>query len=148
MTRKALSLLCKSFLGRCVPGYTAITTAIITSIVIMLLGVSIAFISLSGRTATLNFTVKQRATYLAQACLEEALLKLANDPNYIGNETIQVQIESQTEPCSIGEITTSGANKIIPTQALFSSFSSSAATKLRLTVQASDLAWVSLVEVP
>ena len=92
-------------------GFIAITTAIFFGIVIVLLALSSALISSLTRTGALDASLKAQTDFLARTCLEHALLKLAQDPSYAGNETITVGQDN----CSVASIVSSPLNKIITT---------------------------------
>lgn len=120
-------------------GYLAITTAIILSFLIL------AIVSVSGSTAlfsrdnNLDFELKKNSYFLARACLEYALIKLADSPSYSGNETRDID----SDQCRVISVETSGLNKIIKTRSQVLG----ATTNLRLTVVAANLSTVSLEEV-
>ncbi len=124
------------------PGYIALISAIMISAIITLIGLSISFSSLYSRTAGSVLFQKQIANNFANACLEHALLQLSLNNTYSGNETVTVALNGNSVQCSIGQITTSGSNKIVKARAT----SSGATTNLTLTVQAATLSQVSLIE--
>ncbi len=120
-------------------GYIAITTAIITSFVILLVAAVLGSSNLLSRLNDLDFSSKRYSYFLARSCVDTALLKLAKDLSYAGNETITIS----TDSCTIQPVITSGANKIIKASAQFNS----TYTNLKVTVTSLDLTTVSLEEV-
>lgn len=118
-------------------GYIALITALFMGITIVLLATTSALIAGMSRRGALDLSLKSQSTFAAQSCLERALLNLARTPSYTGSETIAV--DSST--CTIGAITASGANKIIPV----SSTVNKSTTNLRATVS-SSLEKLSLIE--
>lgn len=119
-------------------GYIAITTSIILAILIMAVAISFGSSNIFTRFNVLDLTSKQTSYFVARSCLNRALLSLADNSNYSGNETIDVS----SYQCVISPIETSGANKIIKSRAQISG----ATTNLKLTVGSSNLSTVSLEE--
>ena len=119
-------------------GYIAITTAIILSIVIMVVAISLGSSSLFTRFAFVDFNNKQASYFVARSCLDYALLQLSQNSAYVGNETVNIG----SYQCSIQAVETSGSNKIIKARSQISG----ATTNLKLTVVASTLSTVSLEE--
>lgn len=118
-------------------GYIALITALFMGITIVLLATTSALITGLNRRGALDLALKSQSAFVAQGCLQHALLKLASTPSYAGSETIIIDNDS----CTIGIISSSGANKIIPV----SSTVNKSTTNLRVTVSES-LETVSLVE--
>ncbi len=127
------------------PGYIALSSVIIISLVLASLSAAIILSSYTARNSTLAATNKQQTEYAARGCLDQALLKLSSNSTYGGNESISYSASKLVNlNCSIGTITANGSNKIIPVTATINTVR----TKLNLTVQASNLVRVSLQEVP
>lgn len=120
-------------------GYIAITTSVILSFVVFVVAASAGSASLFSRNNNLNFSFKKTSYFVSKSCLDYALLQIALNSNYAGDDTIMID----TYQCTIQTIETSGSNKIIKSRAQISG----ATTNLRLTVVASDLSTVSLEEV-
>jgi len=124
------------------PGYMAITVAIMVSIVMVLLGVALSTLSLFGQTNGVTETLKQKSAYAARGCMERALLTLSLNNAYTGNETITLQADGETLTCNIGPITTQGPNKVIKTQATVRDLT----TNISETVDGASLSTVSIQE--
>lgn len=119
-------------------GYIAVVSSLIlTAIIITVVLVSASSVFF-GRAGTFIFKDKKSTRFLAESCLEVALLNLADDKGYSGNETITVGSSS----CKIGPITLAAENRIVNSSAS----STLSATNLQLTVVSTTLAKVSLEE--
>lgn len=119
-------------------GYIAITTSIILSLVVMVVAIALGSSNLLSRVSVVEFTDKQMSLIAARSCLDWARLKLAENPNYTGNETITVS----SYQCFVRPVQTSGSNKIIEARSQVNG----ATTNLKLTAASSDLSTVSLEE--
>lgn len=119
-------------------GYIAITTSIILSVLILALSVALGSAHLMTRLNAVDYSNKQSSLFIARSCLNYAMLKLADNSLYGGNETINIS----SYQCTIRTIQTSGLNKIIESRSQVSG----ATTNLRLTVNATNLSTVSLEE--
>ena len=121
-------------------GFIALMSAIIVSAVILVVTVTLSYSSFFTRYNLLDSEFKDRSAALAEGCVDMALLKLAVDPSYSGNETVNIGSES----CQIRPVLTSGSNKIIETQASFQN----AFTNLRVTIDQNTFVVVSWAEIP
>ncbi len=121
-------------------GYIAISSVIFITAVMSIVGAAIAFTSFVTRSNTLADTNKQQSTMAANACIEQAVLNLALNSGYVGNE--QVTIPGSTITCTINQITISGSNKTIQTVATVNN----STTRLQEVVQSANLAKVSYQE--
>ncbi len=119
-------------------GYIAITISLILSFLLLAITTSVGFSTWFSRFGSLDAVSKQTSFYLAQACLEKAKLKLAQNNNYTGNETINVG----SYTCRIYGITTQGSQKTIQTRAAINN----AATNFQLVVNMPQLTTTSLQE--
>lgn len=119
-------------------GYIAVVSSLILTALVLAIILTSASNVFFGLTNVLISKSKKTTKYLAESCLETALLSLANDKSYTGNETITIASSS----CKIVSIVNQGATKIIKSSAS-SSYSS---TNLILTVSSTTLQKVSLEE--
>jgi hypothetical protein len=72
-------------------GFIALTTLSILFLISLSIGIGLALRSI-GRTKTaLQINQSSQAFYLANLCAENALMKLKENVNYSGNETIQIE---------------------------------------------------------
>ncbi|MBI4993589.1 hypothetical protein HZC33_01340 [Candidatus Wolfebacteria bacterium] len=120
-------------------GYIALTSAVIISALIMIIALTLSSGSFSGRFDILGVEFKKISRALAEACAETALLKLAQNSSYSGDENIQIG----DKQCSILAIESAGGQKIIKTKANFQNF----ITNLKIAVSISNLAVVYWEEV-
>ncbi len=119
-------------------GYIAITTSIVLSILILVIAISLGSASLFSRNNNLNFSYKQTGYYVAKSCLDYALLQLALNSGYAGNEAQAVD----SYQCGILPVVTAAPNKIIRATSTIQGV----ATNLKLTVDSATLSTVSLEE--
>ena len=63
-------------------GFMALMSAIIISVVLLLLVTNLSLTGFYDRSNILDGELKERSSALAEACVDTAILKLANDPTY------------------------------------------------------------------
>lgn len=119
-------------------GYIAITTALIFGLLALFLAVSLGTTTLLARSGWREVENKKASYFLAHSCLETALLRMGQDYNYMGNETVTVG----SDQCTIMTIEISGQNSVIKSRAVVGG----ATTNLKLAVDKS-LSRVTLEEV-
>ena len=119
-------------------GYIAITSAVIISVLIMGVVFAVSFSGFFNRFNILDSSLKETANSLAEACAETALVKLAENSNYGGNENIAIG----DEQCAISALETNGNQKIIKTKAIVQN----AVANFKITVDAATLSIVSWEE--
>lgn len=71
-------------------GYIALISILIISAVLTLIVFSASHLSISQLTMALEKNQAKESYYLAQACAEEALMKLKEDVGYRGNEVLNI----------------------------------------------------------
>lgn len=69
-------------------GFIALITILIISAIILLMLISTSLANLDQLKMVLQKNQASESFYLATACAEEALIKLKDDLNYTGNETL------------------------------------------------------------
>lgn len=121
-------------------GYIALTSAIIISVFLMVIALTISSSSFSNRFSILDSEIKEKSSALAEGCVQVALLRLAQNSAYAGNE--DVSIDGKT--CSILPIETGIGQKIIKTRAAVQGFN----TNFKVVVNSSDLSIISWDELP
>src|SRR3989344_207589 len=119
-------------------GYIAMTSAIIISILVMMIVFAINLIGYFGRSNVLTSELKDMSLSLAEGCAEKALLKYAEDNAYAGNEPITVDARQ----CSILPIEVSGSDKILKTKAIVENTTSN----IKVVFKGSDMTIVSWEE--
>ena len=71
-------------------GFIALVTVLIIFAIVLLVGLSISLLSINEAQMGLRKSLSSQAYYLANLCAEDALMKLKEDINYSGNETIGI----------------------------------------------------------
>ena len=71
-------------------GFIALITVLILLGIVLIIGLSSSFLSIGEASMSLQKSQSSQAYYLANLCAEDALMKLKIDPNYSGNETINI----------------------------------------------------------
>lgn len=82
-------------------GFAALTAAIIISTILLVMMAGTAGIAWRGRFAALDYENKKISVALAQACVQTAILELAQNPAYLGNEIIAVGADRFCKICPI-----------------------------------------------
>lgn len=101
-------------------GFIALTSILIVGAIVLTISIGLSLRSIGETNMSLGEQLSNRASGLAHACAEDALLKLKNDLNYSGNETV---IIDRSDSCDILAIEGSGnTDRTIKTQAMFSGF--------------------------
>jgi predicted chitinase len=72
-------------------GFIALITLLILFLISLSIGVGFALRSIGRAKTSLQINQSSQAFYLANLCAEEALMKLKENINYPGNETIQIE---------------------------------------------------------
>lgn len=120
-------------------GFIALMSAIIISVILLLIVVNLSFSSFYSRSNILDSELKERSSALAEACVDTALLKLANNPLYfppVGGESVEVDGET----CIIESVS---GGTIINIRADYKNY----ITKLEVEVD-SDIAVIRWEEIP
>ncbi len=120
-------------------GFIALISSIIISAVLVAVVFSLSFSGFFTRFNLLDSEYKERSYELAYACFNVAVLRLASDSGYLGNETVTVGADT----CQIRTITTPGT---IETKAIMSV--DGATTNLRGVINLTNFTVTSLIEVP
>ncbi len=128
-------------------GFVALITAIILSLILISITVTLNQSGYLTRSSLLDTEYKERSTALAEACANVALLKLANDPTY--QVASPQQISVGTDSCWIHSVVT-GTQDTIKASATFQDTAAGkgVSTNLIIVVNASDLSVQSWNEVP
>ena len=94
-------------------GYIALISAVIISVVLLTLITGAGWRGYQSRFNILNSELKAMSASLAEACVDTAILKLAEDNSYSGNKLITVG----SETCQIKVISPGASPVIIETSA-------------------------------
>ncbi len=65
-------------------GSVALTTVLVISAVLLMGGVTLVLTSMDLALSTKDYESKITMTSLSRTCLEESLIRLKSDPNYVG----------------------------------------------------------------
>jgi len=111
------------FLKKSDKGFIALTSAIVIVLVLVTITVVVSISGFLGRFNILNVEFKEKSYGLAEACVEVAIIKLANNPLYSpSNECVPVDDSCLPPPgentCTIVSVT-GGANKTIRAKAVY-----------------------------
>ncbi|MBI4087503.1 MAG: hypothetical protein HY434_01590 [Candidatus Liptonbacteria bacterium] len=120
-------------------GYIGIVSALIISAVVVLIMVAVGQISFLNRINISDTHLKKKSRALAEGCVDTALLKLASNASYAGNETITVA----SDTCKIVSVVSSSTGKIISAQGKFLG----AVTDVKATVDTNTFSIVGWEEV-
>ncbi len=121
-------------------GFIALVSAVIISLTLLAIVLSLNFSSFFTRFNILDSENKKRSGLLADACLDIAHMKLTEDSTYLGGEIIRQGDDS----CRICPVTTSSGSITVTTRVTVGS----AVTNLTMNVDASTLAVESTKELP
>jgi hypothetical protein len=124
-------------------GFVALLSVIIITVVLVVISVSVSTTSFFSRFNVADAEYKRLSSSLAEACADQALLKLAQDPSYApapGGDTISVGSSS----CKIFSVTSSPTQFTIQTKAVFQK----AVTNIQIIVDNSSYSVISRQELP
>lgn len=122
-------------------GFIAITTTMILMVILLVVATSLSFSGFFTRYNILDSELKKVSVALAEGCVDQALLELANDSSYSPSNQI-VSIGGNF--CTIKNITTSGGEKNINVEADYQHY----ITNLSVKVNPTSLVVTSWQEVP
>lgn len=121
-------------------GFIALITAIVLSVVLIIISIALNRVGFLTRAETLDAEYKMRSQALSEACADLTLLKLTTNPSYSGNETLSVGADS----CNIFTFDPSTNPIVFETIATFQQ----ATTHLQIKASKVDLSIVSWDEIP
>jgi len=124
-------------------GYIAVTSAILISFLILVITGALSLSLYFSRFNVFSSQAKEGSLTLAEGCADMALLRLAENPAYGGNETV---IVTPSSTCAILPIVSQGAQKTIKTSATFQR--STSIIKVIVNQPASAISLLSWEEVP
>ncbi len=75
-------------------GYIALTTSILLSISLLLMVTAVSFQGFASRFTILESELKEESIFLAEACVQTAILKYAQDDSYTGDESVTIGTDS------------------------------------------------------
>ena len=108
-------------------GYIALISLIIIGAIVLILAITLTFITISQTQNMISQNQSLKSYYLANACAHYALLKLQDNASYGGNETVSLGSYN----CQVGQIL--GSNNTNRTINASSNVSSSG-TKIQIII--------------
>ncbi|MBU6501139.1 MAG: hypothetical protein KGJ89_04615 [Patescibacteria group bacterium] len=120
-------------------GYIALLSALIISAVVVVIILTLGQGTYLHRINIANSYFKERSRALAGACVETGLLDLTSNPNYSGNETINVA----SDTCRIVSVVSGGTGRVISAQGIFQN----SYTNYKVTVATSTVSILGWEEV-
>lgn len=123
-------------------GYIAVVSAMVIMTVLLLLATTTSMASFYSRFNALDRENKKVGTALAESCVDSALLKLAMNSSYLGNETVSVGSNS----CKICPVSAAGQIRNFSTKATYNQTVTNFAVKS--TLNANSLSINSWQEIP
>lgn len=121
-------------------GYIAITSSIIISFLLMTIVFTLSSASFFSRSNILDANQKEISLALAEACADSALLKLAQNSSYAGNENVNIG----SDTCSILALESPPGQKIIKTWANYKGYR----TNIKITINHPAMTILSWEELP
>jgi hypothetical protein len=121
-------------------GYIALISAIIISILIMGIALTLSLTGFFNRSNLLDSEFKEMSSSLSEACVSTALFKIAQNESYAGNESVVIGSYN----CSILPLESAGGQKIIKATATVQN----STTNLRVTVDKTTLQVIYWEEIP
>jgi hypothetical protein len=120
-------------------GFIALISAVIISIILLLMITNTSLTSFYSRSNILDYELKALAKALAEGCADTAILRLIEDPIYSGSETVPIGGDT----CSILSVTTAPSGKTILVAASYKNY----VTNLKIVVQSTDMSVISWEEI-
>ncbi len=132
-------------------GYIALISALLISVSLLTLVIAVSSEGFYSRFNVLESEQKEISTYLAEACVQTAILEIAQDSNYNDDpEIIPVGESSENLECEIVSVDTGTfpSTRLIRTQGI----NGDAYTNLEVEIGASPtheiISWIELTELP
>ena len=124
----------------------ALTSAIIMSVILITVTLSLSTTGFFARFNILEGEYKDRSTALAEGCVEHAMLEIALDPDYVGGGP---PIMINGDLCTIELVTASGDERTVRAQGIFQNVY----TNLEVTVDTAPTidvvtAWKEIANMP
>ena len=103
-------------------GYIALISAIIISVLLLAITFTLSFTGFYSRFNVLDSENKKISFDLAEACLNTAMVRLAEDPSYTpsaADKDVYLDPPANTKHCVIVSITGVGSSRTIQTQSIY-----------------------------
>lgn len=116
-------------------GFVALITSVIISAVLLMVAINLSLTGFYARSNLLDFELKETSYHLAEACIDTAILKLINNPNY--NPTDE-SVNIDGNECAIESIT----SNVIKAKANYRNY----ITNLEVEINPSDMSIIRFEE--
>ncbi len=120
-------------------GFVALISTIIITAILLIVLTTLSLSEFYARYNILDSELKRRSNDIAEACADTAILKIANDSTYTGNETENISDGT----CTIGPVT-GVSTKSFTTQTTYKNYY----TNLQIVINSSTFTVISWQEVP
>jgi Tfp pilus assembly protein PilV len=120
-------------------GFVALMAAIIISAMLLMVVTLLSYSGFNSRFNALDFEYKERGSAIAEACADEALLRIARDADYAGKSTSTIG----GNQCFIGALTTLSGQTQFTVRAIYQE----TYTNLKITVATGTLSVISWEEI-
>jgi hypothetical protein len=130
----------KNFCRQKNKGFIALMSAIIISVILLLIATNLSFVGFYSRFNILESEMKERSSALADACVDVALIGFAQNPSYSGNTNVNIG----SDTCFISLVTDDGSEKVFVTRGIFSN----TYTNLKVRVDDETFEVNSVEEIP
>lgn len=121
-------------------GYIALISVILISVSLLILVVAVSFEGFFSRFTVLESEQKEMSAYLAESCVNTAVLKITQDVEYDGDETIAVG-DSSCEIVAVTDGSPFATDRLIQAQGIYKD----AYTNLEVQIDPDDLPVVTYV---
>lgn len=98
-------------------GVVALTTLLVMATVLVVTGISVVYLSIDSAAVSRNYLNLNRAKSNVQSCLDEALLRITLNRNYLGSGTVTIDGASCTY--TVTNHSTNSNYKVINIDSLF-----------------------------
>ncbi len=120
-------------------GFVALISSIIISAILLIILTTLSLGEFYTRYNILDSELKERSRDIADACVDETLLAIANNSAYTGNETKTVNENT----CFIDTVVTNGSEKSFRIRAIYQNYF----TSLKIIIDSSTLNVLSWEEI-
>jgi hypothetical protein len=121
-------------------GFVALMSVIIISAILLLIASTLSLSGFYSRYNILDSELKERSSALAEACIDQGLLLIANNTSHPATTTIKIG----GGQCDLGPIVTGSSPVILMAQATSSNYF----TTLRVLVSPASISIISWEELP
>lgn len=123
-------------------GFVALIAVLVLSAVGVSVGISLILLGLGSSRSSFALEQSNHAKALANACAEEALLKLKQNLSYAGNETLTFT----SGTCQIQDVKGTGPNRIIKTTGTVGTIIRKVAVKVKISPSFELTSWQEVAD--